>query len=281
MPSKTHNLPVSAQSLHAARSRRKHRRRAGPALFSDVAATIVDHRTILCSLASRGGCDRRRQFSNPLDDCQRQVPSPADIEPGHISMPPPPLRFRPDKSGEKAPEAPSCAKQELAQSEPFWKQKPLEAFSRAEWESLCDGCGRCCLVKLEDEDTGEIHFTDVGCKLLDAKTCQCTDYAHRRRKVSDCIKLTPDTVRRLSWLPPSCAYRLVAEGRDLAWWHPLVSGSATSVHEAGVSVRGRVQGSEKDVKLKDYIDHIVAWPGKKPRPSPHGKSGLPNQPKPA
>lgn len=157
---------------------------------------------------------------------------------------------------------------------PFWKRKALEALTAAEWESLCDGCGRCCLVKLEDEDTGEIHFTDIACKLFKAATCRCTDYAHRRRKVHDCIKLNPVTVRSLRWLPPTCAYRLIAEGRDLAWWHPLVSGSETSVHEAGVSVRGRVQGSETDVKLADYLDHIVAWPGKKPRPAkPKGGKG--------
>ena len=85
-------------------------------------------------------------------------------------------------------------------------------MSKAEWESLCDGCGRCCLVKLEDEDTGKIHFTDVACKLFDAEACRCADYAHRRRKVRDCIKLTPETVRSLAWLPPSCAYRLIAGG---------------------------------------------------------------------
>jgi uncharacterized cysteine cluster protein YcgN (CxxCxxCC family) len=148
---------------------------------------------------------------------------------------------------------------------PFWKQKELEALSPAEWESLCDGCGRCCLVKLEDEDTGEIHFTDIACKLFDKGTCRCTDYAHRRRRVRDCIKLTPAKVRTLSWLPPTCAYRLVAEGRDLAWWHPLVSGSALSVHEAGISVRGRIEVSEKEVRLADYPSYIVAWPGKTPR----------------
>lgn len=148
---------------------------------------------------------------------------------------------------------------------PFWRRKPLESLSPAEWESLCDGCGRCCLVKLEDEDTGQIHFTDVACKLFDPETCRCSDYAQRRRKVRDCIKLTPDAARSLTWLPPSCAYRLIAEGRDLAWWHPLVSGRAESVHEAGVSVQGRVSLSERQVKLADYIDHIVAWPGKRPR----------------
>jgi uncharacterized protein len=152
----------------------------------------------------------------------------------------------------------------LADEPPFWKQKPLEQLNPAEWESLCDGCGRCCLVKLEDEESGEIHFTDVACKLFNPSTCRCADYAHRRRRVRDCIKLTPAKARALGWLPPSCAYRLIAEGRDLAWWHPLVSGSQTSVHEAGVSVRGRVKVSETEIELADYPDHIVAWPGKKP-----------------
>lgn len=148
---------------------------------------------------------------------------------------------------------------------PFWKEKTLEDLTPVEWESLCDGCGRCCLVKLEDADTGQVHFTDVACKLLDAETCRCRDYAKRHRKVRDCIGLTPDRVRSLAWLPPTCAYRLVAEGRDLAWWHPLVSGRPSSVHEAGVSVRGRVSSSESHVRLSDYPDHIVAWPGKRPR----------------
>jgi uncharacterized cysteine cluster protein YcgN (CxxCxxCC family) len=149
---------------------------------------------------------------------------------------------------------------------PFWKQKSLEALSPEEWESLCDGCGRCCLVKLEDADTGRIYFTHVACKLLDAEACRCRDYAQRRRKVRDCVELTPEAVRTLAWLPPSCAYRLVAEGRDLAWWHPLVSGRPESVHEAGVSVRGRVRLSERDIRLADYPDHVVAWPGTRPRP---------------
>ena len=147
----------------------------------------------------------------------------------------------------------------------FWKLKPLEALDKTEWESLCDGCGRCCLVKLEDEETGVIYFTDVTCKLFEADTCRCADYSQRRRKVRDCIKLTPETARSLSWLPPTCAYRLVGEGRDLKWWHPLVSGSAETVHEAGISVRGRDLVSETGMKLEDYPDHIVSWPGKVPR----------------
>jgi uncharacterized cysteine cluster protein YcgN (CxxCxxCC family) len=149
---------------------------------------------------------------------------------------------------------------------PFWRAKTLEDMSTEEWESLCDGCGRCCLVKLEDEDTGEVHFTNIGCKLLDGESCRCTDYRRRRRRVRDCIKLTPQTVRSLSWLPPTCAYRLVADGRDLAWWHPLVSGSETTVHEAGVSVRGRVSASEDDVPTELWPDHIVKWPNRPARP---------------
>ena len=150
---------------------------------------------------------------------------------------------------------------------PFWREKRLAAMTRAEWESLCDGCGRCCLNKLTDIDSNETVFTSVGCRLLDETTCRCTDYAHRQKKVSDCVQLTPRNVRRLSWLPPTCAYRLVAEGKDLAWWHPLVSGSAETVHEAGISVRGRVAASEIDVPDEELEKFIVAWPGKWPRGS--------------
>ena len=149
--------------------------------------------------------------------------------------------------------------------EPFWRVKTLEEMTVAEWESLCDGCARCCLVKLEDEDTGEIHFTDLSCTLLDGKTCRCSDYPGRQRKVPDCVKLTPEAARSLSWLPVTCAYRVLAEGGDLAWWHPLVSGSPDTVHEAGVSVRGRVAASEDDVPTEAWPDHIVRWPNRPPR----------------
>jgi uncharacterized cysteine cluster protein YcgN (CxxCxxCC family) len=130
-----------------------------------------------------------------------------------------------------------------------------------EWESLCDRCGRCCLVKLEDEESGEVFKTDVACRLLDTGACSCSAYAARSRKVSDCITLTPEKVRSIPWLPRTCAYRLVAEGKPLESWHPLISGSPQSVHEAGISVRGRTRGSERTVKLRDYVDHIVDWDG--------------------
>jgi len=151
------------------------------------------------------------------------------------------------------------------QPAPFWRTKTMAEMTKAEWESLCDGCGRCCLNKLIDADTAETVFTGVGCKLLDDKTCRCRDYSHRQARVRDCVRLTPRNVRRLSWLPPTCGYRLVAEGRDLAWWHPLVSGDPETVHTAGVSVRGRVAASEKDVPDDKLEDYIVSWPGKWPK----------------
>jgi uncharacterized protein len=142
---------------------------------------------------------------------------------------------------------------------PFWRTKTLDEMTPDEWERLCDRCGRCCLVKLEDEDTGEIHMTDIACKLFDAGRCACASYAKRQTKVADCVKLTPDAVRTIRWLPRTCAYRLVNEGKPLPSWHPLRSGSADSVHAAGRSVKGRVGGSERTVRLRDYVDHIVDW----------------------
>ena len=148
---------------------------------------------------------------------------------------------------------------------PFWRTKSLAAMSPAEWESLCDGCGRCCLVKLEDEDTGAIAYTDVACRLLDAATCRCSDYENRSAKVADCVRLTPEAVSGLTWLPPTCAYRLVAEGQDLPAWHPLVSGDPASVAAAGIAVAGRVAGSETDFGLFELVDHIVSWPVRWPK----------------
>ena len=139
----------------------------------------------------------------------------------------------------------------MQQEKPFWKTKTLEEMDREEWESLCDGCGKCCLTKLEDADTGEIHWTSIGCRLFDSDACRCTNYGERLKLVPDCVRLTPENVRTLTWLPSTCAYKLVAGGRDLYAWHPLVSGDRSSVHEAGISMRGRVSGSESDMKDED------------------------------
>jgi uncharacterized protein len=149
--------------------------------------------------------------------------------------------------------------------EPFWKRKSLREMTDSEWESLCDGCGRCCLVKLEDaDDASRTFFTDVGCRLLDSQTCRCRDYANRTKAVKDCVRLTAGNVGRLVWLPPTCAYRRLAEGKDLYWWHPLVSGEPDTVHVAGISVRGRVAASEDDVKDDELEDRIVSWPARLP-----------------
>jgi uncharacterized protein len=147
---------------------------------------------------------------------------------------------------------------------PFWRRKTLAEMTSDEWESLCDGCGRCCLNKLEDEDTGRVYYTDIGCRLLDGATCRCKDYQHRNELVEDCVRLSADNVAALKWLPPTCAYRLVAHGRDLYWWHPLVSGDPDTVHAAGISVRGRVAMSEEDLSIEDYEERIVSWPGRVP-----------------
>jgi len=153
--------------------------------------------------------------------------------------------------------APNCAGMK-----PFWKTKSLTEMSRPEWESLCDGCGRCCLHKLRDDDTGKLWWTNVSCRLLDTDTCRCSDYAHRRRRVPDCVQLTPESLETIDWLPPSCAYRRLQEGRELAWWHPLVSGDSETVHSAGISVRGRAV-NERQAGPLDH--HLVEWPGRNPR----------------
>jgi uncharacterized cysteine cluster protein YcgN (CxxCxxCC family) len=148
---------------------------------------------------------------------------------------------------------------------PFWETKSLAEMTRSEFESVCDGCARCCLVKLEDADTGATHYTDVACRLLDTRSCRCTDYGHRTRRVPDCMKLTPRTAKTYSWLPRTCGYRLLAEGRPLYWWHPLVSGDPESVHAAGISVRGRTAGSERDFSDDETALRIVTWPNQQPR----------------
>lgn len=141
----------------------------------------------------------------------------------------------------------------------FWERTALHELSREQWESLCDGCGRCCLHKLEDEDSGEVVYTRVACRLLDNDTCRCSDYENRQARVPDCQQLAPARVAELSWLPGTCAYRLLAQGQPLRWWHPLVSGSRDTVHLAGVSVRGRVI-SEDLVDEAELENYVVDWP---------------------
>jgi len=142
-------------------------------------------------------------------------------------------------------------------TQPFWIEKTLDQMSAAEWESLCDGCARCCLEKLEDSETGEVSYTEIGCGLLDVKACRCTNYRERQRFMPDCERLTPGNIAFLKWMPSTCAYKLLSEGKDLPFWHPLVSGDPDSVHEAGISIRGRAVAA---TDAGDLEDHIVTWP---------------------
>jgi len=142
--------------------------------------------------------------------------------------------------------------------ERFWQSKTLDEMNDAEWESLCDGCARCCMIKLQDEDTSEIHYTALVCPLLQLDSCRCTRYADRQRLVPDCVNLSPQRALEYGWLPNTCAYRILAEGRDLAWWHPLVSGSAETVHEAGISVRSKVLPADQ-VHPSEHQDMVVKW----------------------
>ncbi len=145
-------------------------------------------------------------------------------------------------------------------TKPFWQAKELSELTQPEWESLCDGCARCCLIKLEDADTGETFYTDVVCHLLDHATCRCADYENRSIRVPTCVSVSVKTLPRIArWMPPTCAYRLLHEGEDLRWWHPLVSGNKESVHLAGISVRGRIF-SETEICEHDQQDHVVDWP---------------------
>lgn len=153
---------------------------------------------------------------------------------------------------------------------PFWRTKRLEELDAREWEALCDGCGRCCLLKLEDDETGELFHTRLACRLLDIGACRCRDYDNRHTAVNDCIRIDAEKVRSLRWLPSSCGYRRVAEGRDLAWWHPLVSGNPDTVHEAGISVRSLAR-SEVGVPERSLNRYIIDEPGDAPVPPPARK----------
>ncbi len=140
----------------------------------------------------------------------------------------------------------------------FWKKKPLEELTAAEWEALCDGCGKCCLFKLIAPEEDKVRFTNVTCRYMDLETCRCTDYDHRHENVPECLIVTPQLAREANWLPKTCAYRLVAHGEELPWWHPLRSGNVKSVILAGQSVLGKVV-SEEDVDLDDLEDMVVDW----------------------
>lgn len=144
-----------------------------------------------------------------------------------------------------------------ADKKPFWQTKKLSQMSPEEWESLCDGCAKCCLEKLEDVDTGTIFYTDVACQLLDCEACQCKNYPERQTWVPTCVILSPDNIDELHWMPSTCAYRLLAEGKDLPRWHPLVTGNPDSTHKAGQSVRGLAVADRDAGALED---HIVSWP---------------------
>jgi len=139
---------------------------------------------------------------------------------------------------------------------PFWKTKDLLQLTHHEWESLCDGCGLCCLQKLEDKKTGRIDYTNVSCYLLDTERCRCRDYENRSYLVKDCLALTPGKVAAFRWLPKTCAYRLLASGQDLFWWHPLISGDTQTVHLAGISARGWAV-SEEFVHPDDIENYII------------------------
>ncbi|MCX4029206.1 YcgN family cysteine cluster protein [Endozoicomonas sp. SM1973] len=145
----------------------------------------------------------------------------------------------------------------MARPLPFWQSKPLSAMSQTEWESLCDGCGLCCLHKLEDEDDGAVYYTQISCRWLDHQSCRCQDYQHRRQQVPGCLDVRAAQPQVYDWLPPSCAYRLLAEGEPLPVWHPLVSGNPDSVHQAGISLRGQMV-AEHQVKEEDWPDYIIA-----------------------
>lgn len=146
---------------------------------------------------------------------------------------------------------------------PFWKRKTLDQMTRKEWESLCDGCAKCCLVKLEDEDTGALAYTRLHCRLLDGSTCQCSDYKNRKKYVPDCVQLTPEVVATVDWLPETCAYRLVHEGKDLPGWHHLVCGDRERIHEEGHSIRDKTV-SEEGVPEDDQDDWVIDWEGTTP-----------------
>lgn len=140
----------------------------------------------------------------------------------------------------------------------FWEEKSLSEMTFSQWESVCDGCGKCCLHKLEDEEDDKLYYTDIACKLLDIESCRCSDYSNRVKKVPSCLTLTAATLKDVHFLPDTCGYRLLSENKPLASWHPLISGKSTSVYEAGASVSGRVL-SETYIHPDDFEARIIHW----------------------
>lgn len=143
-----------------------------------------------------------------------------------------------------------------AASKPFWETKTMEEMTHEEWESLCDGCAKCCLIKLEDEDTEQIYATKLACHFLNIGSCRCRDYPNRHASVPDCVVITPENVRTFRWLPSTCGYRKVAEGQPLDWWHPLVSGDPDTVHQAGISIRSFAR-SERGIRETAIARYII------------------------
>lgn len=140
----------------------------------------------------------------------------------------------------------------------YWEYKPLAEMNQQEWEGVCDGCGKCCLHKLQCDESDEVYYTDIACGLLDLENCRCSDYSNRLQRVPACLSLSLKDIPNFHWLPESCGYRRLSEGKPLLDWHPLISGSAQSVHEAGVSVLGRCV-PERGVDEHDYEEHIIHW----------------------
>jgi uncharacterized cysteine cluster protein YcgN (CxxCxxCC family) len=146
----------------------------------------------------------------------------------------------------------------LGDNNRFWETKSLQEMSKEEWESLCDGCARCCLLKLEDEETAVVYYTQIHCYLLDRDKCQCSKYLERNKLVPDCVLLTPDNLEELSWMPSTCAYRLLHEGKPLPDWHPLVSGTQKSVHDAGISIRSYAI-PEQEINSNELPHYLIDW----------------------
>ena len=146
----------------------------------------------------------------------------------------------------------------MEEQNPFWENKTLDQMTHEEWESLCDGCAKCCLHKIQAQDDGKVYFTNIACRLLDCESCRCQNYKNRMKIIHDCVHLTPSLINELKWLPKTCAYRRLSEGRGLAWWHPLVSGDPDTVRQAKISICDRVI-PESLIDITELEEYIVDW----------------------